>query len=170
MTSRTKVNGRGWFATAQKHIPGNETVSKPSFSSSYEKNYGSRERANHESSSWRVSRASTYYLWILKREAHFIENMHRTAWTKPKGSLPSDRIRPINKSPSNASKSKGHGKQQPSSEPPTSKEVKRLESLAQAIRNVTAHEKDPKGGCFCLGAFYTPLYIIFNTESKTHIS
>jgi hypothetical protein len=88
--------------------------------------------------------------------------MHRTPWTKPKGSLPSDRIKPIHKSANNVSKSKGHRKQQQqaSLEPPKSKEVKRLESLVQAIRNVAAHEKDPKGGCFCLGTFYTHI----NTE------
>ena len=76
--------------------------------------------------------------------------MQRTPWTKPKGYLPSDRI-PITKSPVNAPKSKG--KQHQSSEPPKSTQVRKLESLIQAVRNITPNEKDPKGGCFCIGAF-----------------
>ena len=72
--------------------------------------------------------------------------MHRTPWAHPKGSLPSDRIKI--KYVSNASKNKKH--QQPL-EPPKSREVKRLESLIQAVRDATGDDKDPKGGCFCLG-------------------
>jgi hypothetical protein len=87
--------------------------------------------------------------------------MQRTPWTKQKGSLPSDRIKSINNSAGYALKSKGNGKRQQSSAPPKSKEVKRLESLLQAIRDATADEKDPKGGCFCLGTFYH-----FNTAVK----
>ncbi|KAF8812891.1 hypothetical protein BYT27DRAFT_7158930 [Phlegmacium glaucopus] len=88
--------------------------------------------------------------------------MQRTPWIQPKGSLLSDRIKPVTKSPNNALKSKGSGRQQQSSEPPKSKEVKRLESLVQAVRDATADEKDPKGGCFCLARVhslspYTPI-------------
>ena len=72
--------------------------------------------------------------------------MRRTAWAQPKGSLPSDRVKP--KNVNNSSKNKRH---QQSSEPPKSREVKRLESLIQAVRDATADDKDPKGGCFCLG-------------------
>ena len=83
--------------------------------------------------------------------------MHRRPWAQPKGSLPSDRVKP--KHASNVSKSKRH--QQQPSEPPKSKEVKRLESLLQAVRDAAADDKDPKGGCFCLGKFST-----FDTGGK----
>ena len=91
--------------------------------------------------------------------------MQRTPWTKPKGSssLPSDRIKPLVKSPNTVSKSKGNGRQQPW--PPKSKQVKDLETLIQAIRNATSgDEKDPKGGCFCLGtfSFFSPIDNILN--------
>ena len=72
--------------------------------------------------------------------------MHRRPWAQPKGSLLSDRIAP--KYASNASKNKKHPQ---SSGPPKSREVKRLESLIQAVRDATENDKDPKGGCFCLG-------------------
>jgi len=89
--------------------------------------------------------------------------MQRTPWTKPKGSLPSDRIvKPTPKSASKPSKLKGNGKQQPSSEPPKSRDVQKLELLIQAVRDSTTSEKDPKGGCFCLARVhslspYTPI-------------
>ena len=72
--------------------------------------------------------------------------MHRRPWAQPKGSLPSDLIKP--KHVSNASKNKKH---QQSSGPPKSKEVKRLEALLKAVRDASGDNKDPKGGCFCLG-------------------
>lgn len=81
--------------------------------------------------------------------------MQRTPWTKPKGSLPSDRIKYTPKSASKTSKSKGNGKQQPSSEPPKSRDVQTFESLIQAVRDATTSQKDPKGGCFCLGKLST---------------
>lgn len=86
---------------------------------------------------------------------HIVREMQRTPWTKPKGSLPSDRIKSTPKFVRKASKIKGNGKQQQSSEPPKSREVQKLESLAQAVRDATTIEKDPKGGCFCLGRFST---------------
>ena len=73
-------------------------------------------------------------------------SMPRTPWTQPKGSLPSDHLNP--KYVSKASKNKKH---QQSPGPPKSREVKRLESLIQAVREANADDKDPKGGCFCLG-------------------
>lgn len=78
--------------------------------------------------------------------------MYQTAWTKKGSSLPSDRIRPSysQQSPAkNQSKNKG---KQPQNEPPKSGEVQRLEALADALRDSTGEDKDPKGGCFCQGA------------------
>jgi hypothetical protein len=86
-------------------------------------------------------------VFVLVESLHIESlSMHRTPWAQPKGSLPSDRIK--SKHVSNASKNKKH---QQSSEPPKSREVKRLESLIHAVRVATANDKDPKGGCFCLG-------------------
>jgi hypothetical protein len=76
--------------------------------------------------------------------------MHRRPWAQPKGYLPSDRIK--SKYVGNASKNK---RNQQSSELPKSREVKRLESLIQAVRDANEDDKDPKGGCFCLGKFPT---------------
>lgn len=74
--------------------------------------------------------------------------MHRTAWTKKSSSLPSDRIKSSNaqNAPSNSSKAKGKGKEQ------KSPEVRKLEALADAIRNSSGNERDAKGGCYCQGA------------------
>lgn len=83
--------------------------------------------------------------------------MHQTPWTKKASSVPSDRIRP--KPPLDAtSRPKGKGKgHQTQDEPTKSREVRRLESLLTALRESTEKgrriEKDPKGGCFCLGIF-----------------
>ncbi|KAF7982480.1 hypothetical protein HWV62_28052 [Athelia sp. TMB] len=65
-----------------------------------------------------------------------------------------DRLRTSTSSPSNQSQ-KGKNK---TKEPPKSKEVKRLEAFADAIRaciNTPAKEKDKdaKGGCFCQGKY-----------------
>ncbi|KAH7930197.1 hypothetical protein BV22DRAFT_1001136 [Leucogyrophana mollusca] len=70
----------------------------------------------------------------------------RTAWSNA-SSVPSDRIRPVQRSqPAPASQSQGKGK---TKEPPKSKELRRLESLADGIRNSSGRGNDPKGGCFC---------------------
>ncbi|KAF9236752.1 hypothetical protein BU15DRAFT_89038 [Melanogaster broomeanus] len=71
--------------------------------------------------------------------------MHRTGWSKPGGSLPSDRIRPQQPS---TQQSKGKGKAAPAG-PPKSRAVGTLESLADGIRKSSGRDKDPKGGCFC---------------------
>ena len=85
-----------------------------------------------------------------------IQRMKRTPWSKQNSSIPSDRIKPSPKPSVNTStstKKTGKGKQQQPGEPPKSKEVIRLEDLLQRVQNVTGGEKDPKGGCFCLGAY-----------------
>ena len=75
--------------------------------------------------------------------------MH-SSWAKKASSLPSDRIKPSNsKSQQVSSKAKG---KQTVPEPPKSKEIRRLESLLNSVQNSVGGEKDPKGGCFCLGA------------------
>ncbi|TFK39646.1 hypothetical protein BDQ12DRAFT_603886 [Crucibulum laeve] len=74
--------------------------------------------------------------------------MHHTPWTKKGSSLPSDRIRPAKPQPALANP-KGKGKQQTSAEPPKSKEVRRIESLIQGLKDSKETDKDPTGGCFC---------------------
>ena len=79
--------------------------------------------------------------------------MKGTPWSKKNSSLPSDRIKPSLKPPVNTSastKNKGKGKQP--DELPKSKEVRQLEDLLQRVETSAGGEKDPKGGCFCLGA------------------
>jgi len=86
--------------------------------------------------------------------------MNRTPWTKPKSSLPSDRIPPSRK-PNQSNQAKGKGKQ---NEVPKSKEVKRLEELRDGLASLSSSSgvRDPKGGCFCQARThslspYTPL-------------
>lgn len=76
-----------------------------------------------------------------------------TAWSH--SSLSSDRIKP--KGAPNVAKPKGKGKQQAQQppDPPKSKDVRRIETLLQSAKNSTGRERDPKGGCFCLGAPFT---------------
>ncbi|KAH7911085.1 hypothetical protein BJ138DRAFT_1151530 [Hygrophoropsis aurantiaca] len=69
----------------------------------------------------------------------------RTAWSAA-SSVPSDRIRPVQRPQSvPSSHSKGKGKTKESK----SKELRRLESLAEGIGESTGRDRDPKGGCFC---------------------
>jgi len=118
---------------------------------------------NHEQSSSGKSRECMVKLWRRIKHSENAEvivsclvtviDMHRTPWAQPKGSLPSDRIK---------TKHVKNKKHQQSSELPKSREVKRLESLLQAVRDASANEKDPKCGCFCLGRVhplspYTPI-------------
>lgn len=79
-----------------------------------------------------------------------IKQMHRTAWTKQGSSLPSDRIKSVHavKGPSNTPKKT---KQQQSQETAKSQAVRKLEALLQAVKSASGLEKNPKGGCFCLG-------------------
>ncbi|PPQ87905.1 hypothetical protein CVT25_001247 [Psilocybe cyanescens] len=82
--------------------------------------------------------------------------MHKTPWTKPTSSLPSDRIKPKpspTSTPGTKSKGKGKGpqqQQQRDDEPPKSKAVRRLEHLLSGMRKDRIDERDSKGGCFCL--------------------
>lgn len=80
--------------------------------------------------------------------------MHRTPWTKSASSFPSDRLKPVVKGQGQKNKSKGNvNSKDPgsSSQPEVSKEVQKLKSLLQALRTASGLEKDPKGGCYCLG-------------------
>ncbi|KAK7683287.1 hypothetical protein QCA50_013549 [Cerrena zonata] len=72
--------------------------------------------------------------------------MHRTAWTTHSSSLPSDRIPPANRS-SAAPKAKAKGKQNDTTAPPKSVEVRKLEKLRKDLDK--SGGQDPKGGCFC---------------------
>lgn len=80
--------------------------------------------------------------------------MRKTPWSKQTSSVPSDRIKSTSNVSNPVSKSKGKGKQQPQPDPPKSKDVQRLEALIRGVKASTGKEKDPKGGCFCLGQFY----------------
>jgi hypothetical protein len=73
-----------------------------------------------------------------------------TPWSH--SSLPSDRIKP--KGAPNVAKPKAKGKQQAQQppNPPKSKNAQRIETLWLSVKNSTGRERDPKGGCFCLGA------------------
>jgi hypothetical protein len=79
---------------------------------------------------------------------------YQTAWTKKASSVPSDRIRP--KPPADSTKAKGKG-QARQEQHTKSSEVRNLESLLTALRESTENakriEKDPNGGCFCLGVY-----------------
>src|SRR5258708_26358044 len=84
--------------------------------------------------------------------------MYRTPWTKPASSFPSDLIKPVFKGQSNKNKSKGNvnskdsgSSSRPDSDTGKSKEVKKLESFLQAFQTASGLERDPKGGCYCLG-------------------
>jgi len=82
--------------------------------------------------------------------------MHQRPWAKNSSSFPSDRIRST--PPSNiGTNNKGKGK---AKDPPKSKEVRKLEKLADGVRGSSGMEKDPKGGCFCQGTPALPLYSI----------
>ncbi|KAI6008171.1 hypothetical protein F5J12DRAFT_827067 [Pisolithus orientalis] len=71
--------------------------------------------------------------------------MHRTPWTSS-GSLTSDRI-PARPLPAKQqAKGRGQG-------PPKSKAVLALETRLHNVEYVSGKEKDPKGGCFCLGTY-----------------
>ncbi|KAG1733620.1 uncharacterized protein EDB91DRAFT_1251280 [Suillus paluster] len=73
--------------------------------------------------------------------------MHGTAWSKAAGSVPSDRLRSAQRQqhvPPKQNKGKGIAQ-----EPPKSKAIRKLESLADGVRKSSGREKDPKGGCFC---------------------
>jgi len=91
--------------------------------------------------------------------------MHRTPWTKSASSFPSDRIKPVVKGQSNKNKnSKGNANSkdsgsssQPDSDAGKSKEVKKLENFLQAMQTASGLERDPKGGCYCLGKDYIHL-------------
>lgn len=86
--------------------------------------------------------------------------MPPTPWTK-KSALTSDRLRSTSSSPSNANQAgKGKGKARDASK---SKEIRKLETLANGIRGYTGDEKDPKGGCFCLGDFNSILQPIYTS-------
>jgi len=81
--------------------------------------------------------------------------MYQTPWTKKASSLPSDRIQPkLGPLVDMRAKSKPKGRQE---EPTKSKQVRKLESLLTALQEPTEKarraEKDPKGGCFCLGMY-----------------
>ncbi|KIM88481.1 hypothetical protein PILCRDRAFT_3459 [Piloderma croceum F 1598] len=71
--------------------------------------------------------------------------MHQTPWTKKASSFPSERIKSNSPSSSSAN-NKGKGKAR---DPPKSKEVRKLEALADGVRGSSGKETDPKGGCFC---------------------
>ena len=73
--------------------------------------------------------------------------MSKTAWTKQRSTLPSDRIPPKKQ---NAQPTKAKGKQKDVG-PPKSKDILKLEKLRDDLRKGTGKEKDPKGGCFCQG-------------------
>jgi hypothetical protein len=82
-----------------------------------------------------------------------------TPWTKGTSSLPSDRIRPRSGADT---KAKGKGRHE---EPTKSTEVRKLESLLVALQESVGNrraEKDPKGGCFCLGIIVS---IRFDSQS-----
>ncbi|KAG2140093.1 hypothetical protein DEU56DRAFT_870995 [Suillus clintonianus] len=86
--------------------------------------------------------------------------MRGTAWSKAAGSVPSDRLRSaqrIQHVPQKQSKGKGGAQ-----EPPRSKAIRKLESLAEGVRKSSGREKDPKSGCFCQArehdlSSYTPI-------------
>lgn len=84
-----------------------------------------------------------------------IIDMNHTPWTKKTSSFPSDRIRP--KAPTDTKANvKATGKRR-QDEPTKSKEVRKLESLLKALQEPAEvgkrAEKDPNGGCFCLGIY-----------------
>lgn len=87
--------------------------------------------------------------------------MHRP-WKKPASSFPSDLIKPVVKGQSNKNKnSKGNANSGSSSRPDSdtakSKEVQKLENFLQAFQTASGLERDPKGGCYCLGKNYIHL-------------
>lgn len=93
---------------------------------------------------------------LVRNQLHiFYLIMHRTPWTKKASSVPSDRIKATPNLSNTASKSKGKGKQLAPPDPPKSKDVQRLEALIRDIKSSTGKEKDPTGGCFCLGQLFS---------------
>ncbi|KAF9480383.1 hypothetical protein BDN70DRAFT_920562 [Pholiota conissans] len=85
-------------------------------------------------------------------ECRFMRRLN--PWSKHNSSLPSDRLKP--KGAPNVAKPKAKGKQTPQPpEPPKSRDVRRIETLSEGVRNGTGRERDPKGGCFCLARLHT---------------
>lgn len=78
-------------------------------------------------------------------------NMHRTPWTSS-GSLTSDRI-PARHLPTSTTPAKQQSKGKGQSGPPKSKAVLTLENRLHNVEYASGKEKDPKGGCFCLGTY-----------------
>jgi len=76
-----------------------------------------------------------------------------SAWSTA-GSLPSDRLRPAQR-PQHPPPKQNKGKSK-AQEPPSSKSVRKLQSLAEGVRKSSGREKDPKGGCFCQGEAARP--------------
>lgn len=72
-------------------------------------------------------------------------------WANKSSALISDRLHSSSNSPSN-SQSNTQGKDR-LKDLPKSKEIRKLEALAKGIRSASGKEKDPKGGCFCQGAY-----------------
>ena len=70
---------------------------------------------------------------------------------RAKSTLTSDRLHSSPSVPSN-SRPNNQGKSN-LKELPKSKELRKLESLAEGIRSASGKEKDPKGGCFCQGTY-----------------
>ncbi|KAG0705663.1 hypothetical protein DFH29DRAFT_799617 [Suillus ampliporus] len=73
--------------------------------------------------------------------------MQRTAWSNAGGAVPSDRLRPAQR-PQHVPQKQNKGKSK-AQEPPKSKAIRNLQSLADGVRKSSGREKDPKGGCFC---------------------
>lgn len=69
--------------------------------------------------------------------------MKKTPWTKTTQSLPSR----SSNSPSRSNKGKSKA-----NDPPKSKALLNLETLADVVQTSSGKEKDPKRGCFCQGA------------------
>lgn len=81
----------------------------------------------------------------------FPVSMRHTAWSK--SGLPSERLAPLPSASRPATPKASPKPSQSSSPVPKSKDVRRLELLLAALRAPGACTiKDPKGGCFCLGA------------------
>lgn len=134
---------------------------------------GSEPPANSEPSSarfvfqpWLSSTCSS----LISQYHLFTPIMNRTAWTNQKSHLTSDRLKP-KPQPNNVAspKTKGKSKQQQSPSPSKSKEVRRIETLLNGIRKATGQEKDPKGGCFCLGKSDRGIHrVLLNTHLISH--
>jgi len=104
-----------------------------------------------EVTGWMMGAYSILTIFIVISLELGAHNMH-TAWTK-KSTTP-DRQRsgsPPNSNPHN----KGKGK---AKDPPKSKEIRKLQVLADNVRRSAGNQRDSKGGCFCQGKLEPSLH------------